>query len=154
MHKRSLLGLLLSTSLAHAATTDISMFPAPDADQQRHVIRLPPLADETTSQVEILLSQKRQVDCNRQRLSGNLTSQDVKGWGYPYYRLDKVIGPMTTMMACPNQQKKTAAVPVLGDGYLLRYNSKLPLVIYTPKGLDVRYRIWHTDPEGQPAKQE
>lgn len=33
-------------------------------------------------------------------------------------------------------------VPVVGDGYLLRYNSKLPIVIYAPKDIEVRYRVW------------
>jgi hypothetical protein len=30
------------------------------------------------------------------------------------------------------QPEKRAFVPVVGDGFMLRYNSKLPLVIYAP----------------------
>ena len=33
-------------------------------------------------------------------------------------------------------------MPVQGDGFLLRYNSRLPVVVYVPQGFDVRYRIW------------
>ncbi len=41
---------------------------------------------------------------------------------------------MSTMMACPpGTAKKRAFVPVVGDGFMLRYNSKLPLVIYARK---------------------
>ncbi len=31
---------------------------------------------------------------------------------------------------------------VRGEGFLLRYNSKLPVVVYVPEGFEVRYRIW------------
>jgi len=27
----------------------------------------------------------------------------------------------------------------------MRYNSRLPLVIYVPQGVEVRYRIWRGD---------
>ena len=33
----------------------------------------------------------------------------------------------------------------------VRYNSRLPLVVYVPKGVAVRYRIWHADPEAKPV---
>ena len=29
-----------------------------------------------------------------------------------------------------------------GEPQLLRYNSRLPLVIYVPDGVEVRYRTW------------
>ncbi|MBE9367223.1 proteinase inhibitor I11, ecotin [Klebsiella pneumoniae] len=28
---------------------------------------------------------------------------------------------------------------------MLRYNSKLPIVVYTPSNVDVKYRIWRAD---------
>jgi ecotin len=31
---------------------------------------------------------------------------------------------------------------VRGDGALLRYNSKLPVVVYVPVDFEVHYRIW------------
>jgi ecotin len=33
----------------------------------------------------------------------------------------------------------------LGDNSLLRYNSKLPIVVYTPENVDVKYRVWKAD---------
>jgi ecotin len=36
-------------------------------------------------------------------------------------------------------------VAVRGEGFLLRYNSKLPVVVYVPNGFEVRYRIWRAD---------
>ena len=29
-----------------------------------------------------------------------------------------------------------------GEGFLIRYNSKLPVVVYVPDEFEVRYRIW------------
>ncbi|KAF1019879.1 MAG: Ecotin [Pseudomonas sp.] len=45
-------------------------------------------------------------------------------------------------MACPDTTKRKDFVPVIGKGFLLRYNSKLPIVVYVPKDVEVRYRIW------------
>jgi len=43
---------------------------------------------------------------------------------------------------------------VVGDGFLLRYNSKLPLVLYVPKDIEVRYRIWSASNKVEKAIQE
>ncbi|NVZ67089.1 ecotin, partial [Pseudomonas gingeri] len=62
---------------------------------------------------------------------------------YSYYRLESVSGPVSTLMACPPGAKaRKDFVPVIGTGYMLRYNSKLPLVIYAPDDVEIRYRIW------------
>jgi ecotin len=132
---------------------DIKMFPAAEPGAQRLVIRLPKLDDEASRKVEILLSKRLMVDCNRQRLGGALQQKTLQGWGYSYYQLDQLIGPMSTLMACPNDTKKAAAVPVGGEGYLVRYNSRLPIVLYVPQGLDVQYRIWQPG-ESLPASVE
>lgn len=157
MRKLSTLALILgsaSLSFQASAAEDIKMFPAPTPDQQRVVIRLPALADESSSKVEVMISKQLETDCNRQRLGGNLQEKNLEGWGYNYYSLEKVTGPISTMMACPEQSKKISAVPVMGDGYLLRYNSKLPLVIYAPKGLNVGYRLWQAEATTHPAAAE
>jgi ecotin len=144
MRKLCITALLLASSLPLSAATqhDISMFPVAEPAMQRLVIRLPKQEDESSHKVEIQLSKQLMVDCNRQRLGGDLQEKTLQGWGYNYYQLDKLIGPMSTMMACPNTTKKKAAVPISGEGYLVRYNSRLPIVLYVPKGIDVHYRIW------------
>ena len=157
MRKLSILALLLGTAslpLQSSANDDIKMFPAATPEQQRVVIRLPQLADESNSKVEVMVSKQLETDCNQQRLGGNLQEQALKGWGYSYYTLDELMGPISTMMACPQQSKKITAVPVIGEGYLLRYNSKLPLVIYAPKGVSVKYRLWQAEATSHPATAE
>ncbi|WP_247255860.1 serine protease inhibitor ecotin [Pseudomonas moorei] len=138
-------GLIVAalSSAAHAAKLEeVAPFPKPESGFTRQVIRLTPQAREDDYQVEILAGKTLNVDCNRQRLGGILEEKNLEGWGYPFYRLEKVIGPMSTLMACPDGKSHQDFVPVVGDGFMLRYNSKLPIVLYVPKDVEVRYRIW------------
>lgn len=34
---------------------------------------------------------------------------------------------------------------------MLRYNSKLPIVVYTPENVEVKYRIWKAEDKIQDA---
>jgi ecotin len=151
-------GLFIASlsTLAHAAKLeDVAPFPKAEAGFTRQVIHLPKQEQEDNFQVEILAGKTLEVDCNRQRLGGVLDEKNLEGWGYPFYRLEKVIGPMSTMMACPpGSQKKRAFVPVVGDGFMLRYNSKLPVVVYAPSDVEVRYRIWSASDKVGTALQE
>jgi ecotin len=144
----------LSTIAHGAKLEDIAPFPKPESGFTRQVIHLAPQAQEDSFQVEILAGKTLDVDCNRQRLGGILEEKNLEGWGYPFYRLEKVIGPMSTLMACPDGKRKKDFVPVVGDGFLLRYNSKLPIVLYVPKDVDVRYRIWSASSTVEKAIQE
>jgi ecotin len=58
------------------------------------------------------------------------------------------------MMACPGEEKRTAFVAVNLEDPLLRYNSKLPVVIYVPEGFSVRYRTWSADGTARDAPPE
>jgi ecotin len=142
---RTTVGLIAVTlsSIVHGAKLeDVAPFPKAESGFTRQVIRLAPQTREDDFQVEILAGKTLAVDCNRQRLGGILEEKNLEGWGYPFYRLEKVIGPMSTMMACPDGKSKQDFVPVVGDGFMLRYNSKLPIVLYVPKDVEVRYRVW------------
>src|SRR5437868_7984274 len=68
----------------------IKMFPQPAAGQQRAVIALPALENEGDARVELMIGKTLQTDCNQQWFGGELTAEDVKGWGYTYYRLTDV----------------------------------------------------------------
>ncbi|KAB0494227.1 serine protease inhibitor ecotin [Pseudomonas vancouverensis] len=143
------------SSLAHAAKLeDVAPYPKADSGFTRQVIRLAPQTREDDFQVEVIAGKTLKVDCNRQRLGGILEEKNLEGWGYPFYRLEKVIGPMSTLMACPDGKSKEDFVPVVGDGFMLRYNSKLPIVLYVPKDIEVRYRIWSASASVEKAVQE
>lgn len=152
----AILALTLAAA-AHASAAslkDVAPYPEAEKGFTRQVIHLPAQADESAYKLEILAGKTLQVDCNRQRLGGSLEERTLDGWGYSYYRLDKVSGPASTLMACPDGKHTEAFVPVVGEGFMLRYNSKLPVVVYVPKDAEVRYRIWSASQDVQKAKVE
>ncbi|MFK3776320.1 serine protease inhibitor ecotin [Pseudomonas sp. NPDC089406] len=148
------LTLAAATPALAASLKDVAPYPDAEKGFSRQVIHLPAQADESAFKLEILAGKTLQVDCNRQRLAGNLEEHTLQGWGYSYYRLEKVGGPASTLMACPDGNKTDAFVPVVGEGFMLRYNSKLPVVLYVPQGVQVRYRVWSASNDVQTAKEE
>ena len=46
-------------------------------------------------------------------------------------------------MAAP-EGNKSVNTWVMGQSMTIRYNSRLPIVIYAPEGYEVAYRIWST----------
>ncbi|HGY1165864.1 TPA: serine protease inhibitor ecotin [Citrobacter braakii] len=127
-------------------------YPKADKGMKRQVIQLAPEKDESTLKVELLIGQTLEVDCNRHRLGGELESKTLEGWGYDYYVFDKVSSPVSTMMACPDGKKEKKFITAyLGDDGMVRYNSKLPIVVYTPENVEVKYRIWKAEEKIQDA---
>ncbi len=129
-----------------APAKDIKMFPAAQEGFKRVVIRLPKMDDEAGAQVEIMASRIENVDAvNRHSIAGALAVKNLEGWGYSYYELTAGKDVMGTMMAGPPEDMKPRPTPVgiHGKGFQgLRYNSRLPLVIYVPEGVQVNYRVW------------
>ncbi|MDU1921767.1 serine protease inhibitor ecotin [Enterobacter sp.] len=124
----------------------VAPYPKADKGMTRQVIQLPVQQDEANYKVELLIGKMLEVDCNQHRLGGQLESKTLEGWGYDYYVFDKVTSPVSTMMACPDGKKEKRFVTAyLGDNSLLRYNSKLPIVVYTPENVEVKYRVWKAE---------
>ncbi len=141
-----LLPTLLVVPAAHAAD-DMKAFPPPDAGMVRFVLPLPKRPDESLRKVELMVGRTVEVDAgNRHFFGGRIETETIKGWGFPRY-IVRELGPMagTLMAVDPNVPKVAKFVPIGGDPYLVRYNSRLPLVVYVPEGVEVRYRIWRGD---------
>ncbi len=153
--KRTVMALLCAaaTTAATAASDNMKAFPPADDGMVRHVLQLPPQADEDALKVELVLGKTVKTDdVNRYFFGGKIEVENIQGWGFDRYIL-KQLGPMAgTLMAPPPDAPMVERFVTLGgDPYLVRYNSRLPLVVYVPKGVVVRYRIWHTDPEAKPV---
>lgn len=105
----------------------------------RHVIQLSKKSDESMYKVEIIPGKVMSVDCNQHSLMGNLEEKNLDGWGYNYYEFTSNGQTRSTMMACnkPNENRFVTAQTAL-----VRYNSKLPIVVYAPQGYEIKYRIW------------
>lgn len=145
--------MLVATAAAADALHDMRPYPEPADGMQRLVFRVPALPDEADRKVEILAGRTIEVDCNRARFMGSLERHVAEGWGYPYYVVPAIVGPASTLMACPEGQAKRAEfVSAGGDDFFVRYNSKLPVVVYVPAGFEVRYRIWA--PQGETGRAE
>jgi ecotin len=59
----------------------------------------------------------------------------------------------TLMAVGPDTPRVDRFITLGGEPQLLRYNSRLPLVVYVPSGVEVRYRIWRAGPEVKPVPQ-
>jgi ecotin len=145
---------LFSTSI-FAASDVMKPYPPAEEGYKRMVIHLQPLADEDNNKVEIMVGKTLKVDCNKHWFIGHLSEEIAKGWGFTYFILKLVTGPTSTLMACPPGQKEHEAfVQVRSDQGLVRYNSKLPVVVYVPNDFEVHYRIWTAKEESGEAEME
>lgn len=135
-----------ATSPVEAQPTDsaakqLEAFPAATAGEKRHVLSLPALQNEDEVKVELIVGQTKTIDCNRHTLGGELKEETLQGWGYTYYKVPRITPGASTMMGCPPGSERQAFV-TLPTQPLVRYNSRLPIVLYTPDDVEVRYRLW------------
>ncbi|MCH6602085.1 ecotin family protein [Escherichia coli] len=66
----------------------------------------------------------------------------------PYPQAEKGMKRQVIQLT-PQEDESTLKVELLtaylGDAGMLRYNSKLPIVVYTPDNVDVKYRVWKAE---------
>ena len=110
-------------------------------------------AQPETIRVEIIAGKTMQVDCNTHFLTGTFKEEVLQGWGYTYYQFHTTGNAASTRMACPPNDKPRTAF-VAAPSITVPYNAKLPLVIYTPQGYHVQYRLWQAAPALLPAANE
>ena len=141
----SALLIVASIPLAFAAD-DMKAFPPAEEGMIRHVIRLPKQKDETAFKVELIIGKTVRTDAkNRYFFSGTLETENIPGWGFDRYILRK-LGPMAgTLMAVDPDAPQVERFISLGAETFFHYNSRLPLVVYVPAGIEVRYRRWRAE---------
>jgi len=129
-------------------------FPPANSDRGRHVLQLPKREDEAAFKVEPIAGKTVQVDeGNKHFIVGKLEAENIKGWGFTRYMVSK-LGPMagTLMAVDPNGPKVNRCVAIGSEPHFIRYNSRLPVVVYAPEGVELRYRIWSAGPEARPVE--
>lgn len=144
--------LFLCAVPAGLAGDNMKAFPPAGAGMVRHVLHLPPQADEAGFKVELIVGRTVEIDAgNRYFFGGRIEEETIKGWGFPRFVVSK-LGPMagTLMAVDPNLPKVVRLITLGGEPYLIRYNSRLPVVVYVPEGVEVRYRIWTAGAESMP----
>ena len=121
------------------ADDNMKAFPPAEDGMVRYVLQLPGQADESAFKVELIVGKTVQLDeRNRYFFGGKIEKETIKGWGFTLYKVSK-LGPMagTRMAVDPNAPKAARFITLGGDPYIVRYNSRLPIV-----GVEVRFRIW------------
>ena len=149
MHFRTLIPLIAAAALfagpaAAAEHPELHAFPAAPAGQQKLVIVLEhkERSDEGAFQVELIPAKRMLTDgVNLLRLGSTIAPRPLQGWGYTYYEVTGSDRVMSTMMGVPEGAEKVEQL-VRGTPLMIRYNSRLPIVIYAPQGYEVEYRVW------------
>ena len=140
---------LLAALCSVRAADHLQAFPPAEEGMVRYVLQPPQQADESAFQVELIVGKTVPVDeGNRYFFGGQIEEATIEGWGFPRYRVNQ-LGPMAGTRGAidPNAPKVNRWIALGGEPYLIRYNSRLPIVVYVPEGVEVRYRIWSAGPE-------
>lgn len=123
---------------------DISIFPKPEKGFRQFVIEVPQSSNDVNRKIELFVGKEMETDgCNNYNLMGEYKTKELTGWGYSYFKYESKGDVMSTMIGCPDLPKKQKFVT--GQGHMTDYNGKLPIVIYVPDGMEVRYKIYQAD---------
>ena len=95
-------------------------------------------------QVEIFVGQDLLADCNEYGIPGEiLTEETAKKPSKTFYTAKINGGMMGTLIGCTDGIKTIKFITI--SPLKLQYNSKVPIVAYIPKEMDLRYRVWKAD---------
>ena len=122
----------------------LKAFPVAKDGMTRFVIVLPhkDRREENGFKIELIPGKTMLTDdVNKMRWGMTVEPRPLKGWGYTYYEITGKDVVMSTRMAAPEGIEKQNGF-VAGTPILIRYNSRLPIVVYAKKGYEIRYRIW------------
>jgi len=132
-----------------SAQDNLKAFPQASEGMKRLVVYLEAKEQEEDYRVELMVGKTAEVDASNQYFfSGALEEETVEGWGFTKYVV-KQIGPMasTRIAVDPDAPKVKRFISLGGEPKLLRYNSKLPMVVYVPKDAEVKLRVWIAAPQ-------
>jgi len=139
------LGLaLLGGSAFGGDHPELKAFPPARQGVERFVIVLPhkERGEEDDFRVELIVGVKMLTDgVNRVRLGDAIEPRTLEGWGYTYYEVSGSSPTISTLMAPPEGAPSVETFVTAAPLQIL-YNSRLPIVVYAPRGYEVRYRIW------------
>lgn len=147
----AVLVLACGAAISARAANYMKAFPPAEPGMVRFVLNLPRQADESALKVQLIAGKTVLLDSRNQYFfAGKIEKQTIQGWGFTRYNVNQ-LGPMagTRIGVDPNAPKVNRFVGIGGEPYLVRYNSKLPLVVYAAEGVEIRYRIWKAEPQTQ-----
>lgn len=143
MKKIILLGMLAISLLSISRTvTKNDIYPKAEQGMVKHTIVLEEKTDESNYLVKLKFGREEVIDCNQHFLMGGKIEKKVlEGYGYNYYTFEGSDKMASTLMACSTQAKTKKDV-FYNSEETIRYNSKLPIVIYAPKEVFINYSVY------------
>ncbi|MDX9714606.1 MAG: ecotin family protein [Dissulfurispiraceae bacterium] len=126
-------------------------FPKSMPGYDRYSIDLDKRDNENRYEVEVIVGKTDFFDCNNHMLSGRFDKKTVQGYGYDYYVFRSDGRVASTLMACPDNSKKEQFIY---QSKKVRYNSRLPIIVFAPKGFQVKFNIWSAGKHNMNALQE
>ena len=141
---------------------DLSAYPQPAAGERRWVIQLPgvlpPSRDPALSpdprqwRVQLVVGQMADVDCNATSFSARLRAWQPASSAIKAYKVDAVGPLVSTRMACPDgAARRRTFVSMAGKPYVVPYNASVPIVVYAPAPLELRWRLWKAERDSREA---
>ncbi|ESL07158.1 ecotin [Trypanosoma rangeli SC58] len=133
-------------STASNSLTDYGVpYPEPTPEQRRYVIFLDKKGEQKElDDYKVQLIPGRVMDTdpvNVYSIEGSVQEVRISGWGYPYYVVNAGSTTSTEVGVLPGTPSVRRFV-TLTDRPFIRYNSRLPVVVYVPKQLELHYRVW------------
>jgi len=118
-------------------------YPKAPAGMERKVVLLPHVergADDGVK-VELVVGRVIETDgINTYGFGGELVERNIDGWGFSYYEVQGDLKQATSTLI--GGRGNPAPRFVAGPRSIVRYNSRLPLVVMVPEGCELRWRIW------------
>jgi len=146
--------LILGAAASADEHPELKAFPPAAEGMQRFSIALPhkERGEEDEFKVELIVGRTMLTDgVNLVRLGNAIEARTLEGWGYTYYEVTGPSETISTLMAPPEGAPKVKTF-VTAAPLLIRYNSRLPIVVYAPDGYELRYRIWRASEATHTAK--
>ncbi len=122
------------------AAKQLKSYPESMEDYDRYVIYLPKHDNEESARLELTPGIMKEVDCNTYWLTGDFETKEIEGMGYDYIVFKSNGDMASTRMACPDD--KLTEKFIASQGHFGRYNSQLPVVVFVPKGMELKYNTW------------
>ena len=146
--------LCIALPFTSMAKDNLHAFPQAELGIKRFVITLDhkERSEEGDFKVELIVGKIAKVDgVNKYKLNATLVPKPLKGWGFTFYKFSGDGLMMGTRMAAPEGSTPIDSF-VAGTPLLIRYNSRIPIVVYMPQDYEVRYKIWSCPVVSSPAQ--
>ncbi len=133
-----------------AEEASLKAYPAAQSGYVRNVIVLPKKDNEEWYKVELYAGLVQEADCNSHSMLGVIEEKILDSYGYTYYNVKTEERILSTRKGCPDQKKTVKFIST--QPLVVRYNSNTPIVIYSPKDVQIRYKVYTTNNQWEVAR--